>query len=37
MGEVKPYRKSLWGDKAQLNERAEWIRRKERRKINNMN
>ena len=36
MAEVEPYWKSLWGDKAQRNERAEWIRKKERRKISNM-
>jgi len=36
MAEVEPYWKSLWEDKAQCNERAEWIRKKERRKISNM-
>jgi hypothetical protein len=30
---VEPYWKSLWVEKAQCNERAEWIRRKERKKI----
>jgi hypothetical protein len=28
--------KTLWGEKVQHNERAEWIRREERRKISNM-
>jgi hypothetical protein len=36
MAEVEPYWKSLWGEKVQHNERAEWIRREERRKISNM-
>ena len=27
LAEVEPYWKSLWGEKAQQNERAEWIRR----------
>ena len=36
MAGVEPYRKSLWGEKVQHNERAEWIRREERRKISNM-
>ena len=31
----KTYWKSLWGEKAQYNERSEWIRREERRKISN--
>ena len=34
--EVEPYWKSLWGEKAQHNERAEWITGEDRRKINNM-
>jgi hypothetical protein len=36
MAEVERYLKSLWGEKVQLNERAEWIRREERSKISNM-
>jgi hypothetical protein len=36
MAQVKPYWESLWGEKAQHNERAEWIRRERRRKISNM-
>jgi len=36
MADVEPYWKSLWGEKAQHNETAEWIRREERRKISNM-
>jgi hypothetical protein len=36
MAEVQPYWKSLWGDKALNNERAEWIRGEERWKISNM-
>jgi len=36
MAEVELYWKSLWGDKAQHNGRAEQIRREERRKICNM-
>jgi hypothetical protein len=36
MAEAEPYWKSLWGEKAQHNERAEWIRREERSKISNM-
>jgi hypothetical protein len=35
MAEVEPYWKSLWGETAERNERAEWIRRKEGRKISN--
>jgi len=33
MAEAETYRKSLWGEEAQHNERAEWIRREEKRKI----
>jgi len=29
IAEVEPYWKSLWGDKAECNEGAEWIRRRE--------
>ena len=36
MGEVVFYWKSLCGENAQLNEKAEWIRREESRKIGNM-
>jgi hypothetical protein len=36
MVETESYWKSLWGDKAQHNGRAEQIRREERRKIGNM-
>jgi hypothetical protein len=36
MTEVDPYWKSILGDKALRNESAEWIRRRERRKISNM-
>jgi len=36
MAEKEPYCKSLWGEKAGHNERAEWVRRKERRNISNM-
>jgi hypothetical protein len=36
VAEVEPYWKSLWGEKAQDNERADWIRREERGKISNM-
>ena len=36
MAEVEPYWKSLWAEKAQHNERAEWIRVDERRNISNM-
>jgi len=36
MAEVEPYWKSLWAEKAQYNESAEWIRREERRNISNL-
>jgi hypothetical protein len=36
MAEVEPYWKSLWGEEAQLNERAEWVRIEERDKISNI-
>ena len=36
MTEEEPYWKSMWGEKAQHNERAEWIRREDRKKISNM-
>jgi len=36
MADVEPYWKSLWGEKAQHNETAGWIRREKRRKISNM-
>ena len=36
VAEVELYWKSLWGEKAQDNERADSIRRDERRKISNM-
>jgi len=36
MAEVGLYLKSLWVKKPQHNERAEWIRREERRKISNV-
>jgi len=36
MAEAEIYWKSLWGEKAQNNERAEWIRREEKRKIGHM-
>ena len=36
MAEAEAYWKSLWGEEAQHNERAEWIRREEKRKIRNM-
>jgi hypothetical protein len=36
MAEVELYWKSLWGEELQYNERAEWIRRKQRMKISNM-
>jgi hypothetical protein len=36
MAEVEPCWKSLWGEKAIAYERAEWIRRRERRKISSM-
>jgi hypothetical protein len=36
MAEAETYWKSLWGEEAQHNERAEWIRREEKRKIRHM-
>jgi hypothetical protein len=36
MGEVESHWKSLWGENAQHNERAEWIRREESRKMGNI-
>jgi hypothetical protein len=36
MGEAVSYWKSLWGENAQYNKRAEWIRREESRKMGNM-
>jgi hypothetical protein len=36
MAEVEPYWKSLWREKSQHNERAEWVRTDERRKISNI-
>ena len=36
MAEAEINWKSLWGEEAQHNERAEWIRRKEKRKISHM-
>ena len=36
MTELETYWKSLWGEEAQHNERAEWIRREEKRKIRYM-
>jgi len=36
MIEAETYWKSLWGEAAQNNERAEWIRREEKRKIRYM-
>jgi hypothetical protein len=36
MREAETYWKSLWGEESQLNERAEWIRREEKRKIRHM-
>jgi hypothetical protein len=36
VAEVEPYWKSLWGENAQDNGRAGWIRREERRKISYM-
>ena len=33
MAEAETYWKSLWGEEAQHNERAEWIRREQKRKI----
>jgi hypothetical protein len=36
MSEAEIYWKSLWGEEAQHNERAEWIRREQKRKISHM-
>jgi len=36
MAEAETYWKSLWGEEAQHNERAEWIRREQKRKISLM-
>ena len=36
MAEAETYWKSLWGEEAQHNERAEWIRREQKRKIRYM-
>ena len=36
MAEAETYWKSIWGEKAQHNERAEWIRREQKRKISHM-
>jgi hypothetical protein len=36
IAKVQPYWKSLWGEEAQLNERIEWIRREDSRKLGNM-
>jgi hypothetical protein len=36
MAQGEPYWKLLWGEKAQRNVRAEWLRREERRKVGNM-
>ena len=36
IAETETYWKSLWGEEAQHNERAEWIRREEKRKISHM-
>jgi len=36
MAEVETYWKSLWGEEAQHNETAEWIRREQKRKISHM-
>ena len=36
MALAETYWKSLWGEKAQHNERAEWIRREEKRKVSPM-
>ena len=33
MAETETYWKSLWGEEAQRNERAEWIRREQERKV----
>ena len=36
MAEAETYWKSLWGEEAQHNERAEWIRREQKRKVSHM-
>jgi len=36
MAEAETYWKSLWGEEAQHNERAEWLRREQKRKISHM-
>jgi len=36
VAEVEPYGKLLWGETAEHNKRAEWVRRIGRRKISNM-
>ena len=36
MAEAETYWKSLWGQEAQHNERAEWIRREQKRKVSFM-
>jgi len=36
MAEAETYWKSLWGEEAQHNERAEWIRREQKRKVSYM-
>jgi len=36
MAKAQTYGKSLWGEEAQHNERAEWIRREQKRKISPM-
>ena len=36
MAEAETYSKSLWGEEAQHNERAEWIRTEQKRKISHI-
>ena len=36
MAEAETYWKSLWGEEAQHNERAEWIRREQNKKVSHM-
>jgi hypothetical protein len=36
MAEEETYWKSLWGEEAQHNERAEWVRREQKRKVSHM-
>ena len=36
MSEAETYWKSLWGEEAQHNERAEWIRREQKRKVSHV-